>query len=125
MAAESATVKRKVLAPVVWLVSTEGACDTCKKAGVVAECAYGTGAACIQCKSAKLCGSLAQGQHRQRKPTEAVGSLAVVAVIVETTKSKLPLSVFSALTHQFDRWKDGSAVSQGWPQKKGSLAHWG
>ena len=36
MAAESATVKRKVSAPAVWLVSTKGVCDTCKKAGVVA-----------------------------------------------------------------------------------------
>ena len=87
MAAESATVKRKVLAPAVRLVGTEGACHTCKKAGVAAECAYGTGAACARCKSAKLHCSLAQGQHGQRKPTETAGSLAA-AVIVETTKSK-------------------------------------
>ena len=46
MAAESATIKRKVLVPAVRLVSTEGACETCKKVGVVAKCAYGTGAAC-------------------------------------------------------------------------------
>ena len=52
VAAESAIVKRKISAPAVWLVGTEGACDACKKAGVVAECAYGTGAACAQCKLA-------------------------------------------------------------------------
>ena len=46
MAAESATIKRKVLVPVVQMVSAEGACDTCKKAGITAECAYGTGTAC-------------------------------------------------------------------------------
>ena len=92
MAAESATVKRKVSAPAVWLVGTKGACDACKKAGVVAECMYGTGAACARCKSAKLRCSLAQGQHRQRKPTKTVGSSAVAAVIVETTKSKSAVS---------------------------------
>ena len=73
-----------------------------------------------QCKSAKLRCSLAQGQHGQRKPTEAAGSSAVV---IETTKSKSALLVFVSLTHQFDRQKDGSAISQGWPQQKGSLAH--
>ena len=87
MAAESATVKRKVSAPVVWLVGTEGACDTCKKAGVAAECTYGTSAACARCKSAKLHCSLAQGRHGQRKPTKTAGSSAA-AVVVETTKSK-------------------------------------
>ena len=87
VAAESATVKRKVSAPVVQLVSTEGACDACKKAGVAAECAYGTGTACARCKSAKPRCSLAQGQHGQRKPTKTAGSSAAV-VIVETTKSK-------------------------------------
>ena len=46
VAAESAIVKWKVLAPAVRLVSTEGACNTCKKVGVAAECAYRTGAAC-------------------------------------------------------------------------------
>ena len=46
MAAESTTIKRKVSAPVVRLVGTEGACETCKKVGVVAECAYRTAAAC-------------------------------------------------------------------------------
>ena len=46
MAAESATIKRKVLVPVVQMVSAKGACDTCKKAGITAEWAYGTGAAC-------------------------------------------------------------------------------
>ena len=46
VAAESAIVKRKVSAPVVQLVGTEGACDACKKAGVTAECTYGTGTAC-------------------------------------------------------------------------------
>ena len=39
VAAESTTIKWKVSVPVVWLVGTEGACDACKKAGVVAECA--------------------------------------------------------------------------------------
>ena len=29
------------------------------------------------------------------------------------------------MTHRFDRWKDGSAVGQGWPQQKGSLAYRG
>ena len=91
MAAESATVKRKVSAPVVRLVGTEGACDTCKKAGVAAECVYGTSAACARCKSAKLRCSLAQGRHGQRKPTETAGSSAV-AVVVETTKSKSVVS---------------------------------
>ena len=46
VAAKSATIKRKVSAPAVRLVSTKGACETCKKAGVATECAYGTGAAC-------------------------------------------------------------------------------
>ena len=45
MVAESATIKQKVSALAVWLVGTEGACDTCKKVGVAAECAYGTSAA--------------------------------------------------------------------------------
>ena len=90
--AESATVKRKVSAPAVWLVGTEGACNACKKAGVVAECAYGTGAACARCKSAKLCCSLAQGRHGQRKPTETVESSAVVAFVIEMTKSKSAVS---------------------------------
>ena len=91
MAAESATVKRKVSAPAVWLVGTEGACDTCKKAGVTAECVYGTGVACARCKLAKLCCSLAQGRHGQRKPTETAGSSAA-AVVVETTKGKSAVS---------------------------------
>ena len=91
VAAESATVKRKVLVPAVRLVGTKGACNACKKVGVAAECAYGTGAACAQCKLAKLRCSLAQGRHRQRKPTETAGSLAV-AVVVETTKSKSAVS---------------------------------
>ena len=77
-----------------------------------------------RCKSAKLRCSLAQGQHGQRKPTEAAGSSVVAAaVVVEMTKSKSVLSVFVSLTHRFDRRKDGSAVGQGWPQQKGSLAH--
>ena len=46
VAAKSATIKRKVSAPAVRLVGTKGACETCKKAGVTTECAYGTGAAC-------------------------------------------------------------------------------
>ena len=36
--------------------------------------------------------SLAQGRHKQRKPTETVGSSAVAAVIVETMKSKSAIS---------------------------------
>ena len=91
VAAESAIIKRKVLAPAVRLVGTEGACDTCKKAGVVAECVYGTSAACTRCKSAKLRCSLAQGRHGQRKPTKTAGSLAA-AVVVKTTKSKSAIS---------------------------------
>ena len=43
--AESATIKCKVSAPAVRLVGTKGACETCKKAGVIAECVDGTGAA--------------------------------------------------------------------------------
>ena len=125
IAAESATIKRKVSVPVVRLVSTEDACETCKKAGVAAKCAYGTSAACARCKSAKLRCSLAQGRHRQRKPTKAAGSLVVVAVVVETTQSKSAVLVFPSMTHQFDRWKDGSAVGQGRPQQKGSLVHQG
>ena len=123
--AESATIKHKVSALAVRLVGTEGACETCKKAGVAAECAYGTGAACARCKLAKLCCSLAQGRHRQRKPTEAAGSSAAAVVVVKTTKSKSALSVFLSLTHQFDRWEDSSAISQGQPQQEGSLAHQG
>ena len=123
--AKSTTIKHKVLALAVQLVGTEGACETCKKAGVTAECAYRTGVACIQCKSARLHCSLAQGQHGQRKPTKAAGSSVVAAVIIETTKSKLALSVFLSLTHQFDRREDGSAVGQGQPQQEGSLAHRG
>ena len=92
VAAESAIIKRKVLAPAVRLVGTEGACDACKKAGIAAECAYGTGAACAQCKSAKLHCSLAQGQHGQRNPTETAGSSAAVAVVIKTTKSKSAVS---------------------------------
>ena len=46
VAAESATIKCKVSALAVRLVSTEGACETCKKAGVVAKCAYRTSTAC-------------------------------------------------------------------------------
>ena len=125
MAAESATIKRKVSAPVVRLVSSKGACETCKKVGVVAECVYGTSMACVQCKSTKLRCSLVQGQHGQRKPTEAVGSSAVVVVVVKTTKSKSAISVFPSPTHRFDRWKDGSAFGQGLPQQKGCLAHQG
>ena len=89
----------------------------------MAECAYGTGMACTQCKLAKLHCSLAQGWHGHRKPTEAVGSLMAVVVVIETTKGKSPLSVFPALIHWFNRWKDGSAVGQGQPQQKDSLAH--
>ena len=92
MAAESAIIKRKVSAPVVRLVGTEGACDACKKVGVAAECTYGTGAACARCKSAKLHCSLAQGRHGQRKPTKTAGSLVAVAVVIETTKSKSAVS---------------------------------
>ena len=88
MAAESAIIKRKVSAPAVWLVGTEGAYNACKKAGVAAECAYRTGTACARCKLAKLRCSLAQGRHRQRKPTETAGSSAAVAVVIEMTKSK-------------------------------------
>ena len=124
-AAESATVKRKVSAAAARLVGTEGTCNACKKVGVAAECMYRTGVACAQCKLAKLCCSLVQGRHRQRKPTEAAGSLAVVAVVIEMRKSKSPLSVFPALTHRLNRWKDGLAVGQGRPQQKGSLAHRG
>ena len=57
--------------------------------------------------------------------TEAAGSLAPVVVVIETTKSKSTLSVFPSLTHRFDRQEDGSAVGQGRPQQKGSLAHRG
>ena len=96
-----------------------------QEGGVVAECAYGTSVACTQRKSAKLCCSLAQGQHRQRNPTKVAGSSAVVAVVIEMTKSKLTLLVFPSLTHWFDRWKDSSTISQGWPQQKGCLAHQG
>ena len=92
VAAESAIVKQKVSAPAVQLVGTKGACDACKKVGVAAECAHGTGAACTRCKSAKLCCSLAQGWHGQRKPTETAGSSAAAAVVVETTKSKSAVS---------------------------------
>ena len=92
VAAESTIIKRKVLAPVVRLVGTEGACDACKKAGVAAECTYGSGAACARCKLAKLHCSLAQGRHGQRKPTETAGSSAAAAVVVETTKSKSAVS---------------------------------
>ena len=90
--AESAIVKWKVSAPAVRLVGTEGACDACKKAGVAAECAYRTGAACARCKLAKLRCSLAQGWHGQRKPTETAGSSAAAAVVVEMTKSKSAIS---------------------------------
>ena len=116
VAAESAIIKRKVSAPAVRLVGTEGACDACKKVGVAAECVYGTSAACAQCKSAKLRCSLVQGRHRQRKPTETAGSSVAAAVGCLGLPS---------MTHQFDRWKDGSAVGQGRPQQKGSLAHQG
>ena len=88
MAAESATIKHKVSALAVHLVSAEGACDTCRKVGVAAKWAYGTSAACAHCKAAKLCCSLAQGQHWQRKPTEAAGSSAVGVVVIKMTKSK-------------------------------------
>ena len=121
--AESATIKRKVSAPAVRLVGTEGACKTCKKAGVTAECAYGTGTACTRCKLAKLHCSLALGRHRQRKPTEAAGSSVAAAVIIEMTKSKSVVLVFPSPTHRFDRWEDSSAISQGWPQQKGCLTH--
>ena len=67
--------------------------------------------------------SLVQGQHGQRKPTEAAGSSVAAAVVVKMTKSKSTLSVFPSLTHWFNRWEDGSAIGQGWPQQKGSLAH--
>ena len=109
--------------PVVQLVSTKGACETYKKAGVAAKCAYGTGTACARCKSAELHCSLAQGQHRQRKPTKAAGSSAAVVVIVETMKSKSAISVFPSLTHQFNRQEGGLAFGQGWSQQKGCLAH--
>ena len=52
VAAESATIKCKVSVPAVRLVSTEGACETCKKAGVVAKCAYGTGARAARAEEA-------------------------------------------------------------------------
>ena len=90
--AESTIVKWKVSVPAVRLVGTEGACNACKKAGVVAECAYGTGVACARCKSAKLRCSLAQGQHGQRKPNETAGSSVAAAVVVETMKSKSAVS---------------------------------
>ena len=64
-------------------------------------------------------------RHGQRKPTEAAGSSAAVAVVVEMTKSKSALSVFLFLTHRVDRWENGSAVGQGRPQQEGSLAHRG
>ena len=89
------------------------------------KCTYGTSTARALCKSAKLCCSLVQGQHGQRKPTEAEGSSAAVEVVVEMTNSKSSLSVFPSLTHRFDRWKHGSAFSQGWTQQKGCLAHRG
>ena len=63
------------------------------------------------------CG-LAQGRHGQRKPTEAAGSSVAVVVIVETTKSKLALSVFVSLTHRFDRREDGSAKAKAGPSKR-------
>ena len=125
IAAESATIKCKVSAPAVQLVSTEGACKTYKKAGITAECAYGTSAACAQCKLAKLRCSLVQGWHGQRKPTKAAGSSVAAVVVVEMMKSKLAVSDFPSMTHQFDRWKGGLAVGQGRPQKKGSPAHRG
>ena len=125
VAAKSATIKHKVSTLAVQLVGTKGACETCKKAGVIAECAYGTGTACTRCKSAKLRCSLAQGQHGQRKPTKAAGSSAVVAVVVETTKSKSALSVFPSPTHQFNRQEGGLAFGQGWSQQMGCLAHRG
>ena len=125
VAAESATIKHKVLVPAARLVGTEGACNTCKRAGVVAKCAYGTGMACARCKSAKLCCSLAQGQHGQRKPTKAAGSSVVAAVVVETTIGKLAVSVFPSPTHQFNRQEGGLAFGQGWSQQMGCLAHRG
>ena len=45
MAAESATIKRKVFMPVVRLAPNVHIYETCKKAGVAAKCTYGTGAA--------------------------------------------------------------------------------
>ena len=33
----------------------------------------------------------------------------------------LPLSAFPALTHQFDRWKDGSAKAKAGPSKRAAL----
>ena len=102
-----------------------GACKTCKKVGVVAECAYGTSTACAQCKSAKLRCGLVQGRHGQRKPTEAAGGSAAAVVVVKTTKSKLAISVFPSPTHRFDRREDCLAIGQGQPQQKGSLAHRG
>ena len=111
MAAESATIKHKVSALVVRLVSSKA----CKKVGVAAQCVYGTSMACVQCKSTKLCCSLVQGQHGQRKPTKAVGSSAAVVVVIKTTKSKSAISVFPSPTHRFDRQKDGSAFGQGLP----------
>ena len=118
VAAESATIKCKVLVPAVQLVSTEGACETCKKAGVAAECVYGTSTACTRCKSAKLHCSLAQGWHGQRKPTEAVGSSAAAAVVVEMTKSKSTVLVFPFPTHRFNRREGGSAKAKAGPSKR-------
>ena len=91
---ESATIKCKVSALAVQLVGAESTCDTCKRVGVVAECTYRTSMACAQYKAAKLCCSLAQGQHRQRKSTKAAGSSAAAAVIIKMTGSKSALSVF-------------------------------
>ena len=62
--------------------------------------------------------SLAQGWHRQRKPTEAAGSSAVAAVVIETIKSKSALSVFVSLTHWFNRREDGSAKAKAGPSKR-------
>ena len=65
IAAESTTIKCKVSAPAVQLVGTKGACETCKKVGVVAECVYGISAACAQCKSARLHCSLARAARAE------------------------------------------------------------
>ena len=44
-----------------------------------------------------------------------------MAVVVETTKSKSALLVFPSLTHQCDRWKDGSAKAKAGPSKRAAL----
>ena len=73
VAAESATIKRKVSVLAVRLVSTEGACETCKKAGVAAECAYRTGVACARC-TAQLGARAAWAEQAHRSNGELSSS---------------------------------------------------